>query len=74
MQAVIKDDDEKLRDLKENYGEGVYNAVTTALSEMNEYNPSGRFITSELWNYKDGRRATLKEGVAVLLKKRRRMV
>ncbi|KAL0413986.1 UNVERIFIED_CONTAM: protein INVOLVED IN DE NOVO 2 [Sesamum radiatum] len=66
--AVIKEDDEKLRDLKENYGEEVYNAVTAALCEINEYNPSGRYIISELWNYKDGRRASLKEGVEVLLK------
>ncbi|KAG8390855.1 hypothetical protein BUALT_Bualt01G0127000 [Buddleja alternifolia] len=67
-QAVINEDDEKLRDLKENYGEKVYNAVTQALFEINEYNPSGMYVTSELWNYNEGRRATLKEGVEVLLK------
>ncbi|KAI3470743.1 hypothetical protein Pfo_027406 [Paulownia fortunei] len=67
-QAVIKEDDEKLRDLMENYGDEVYNAVTAALFEINEYNPSGRYIISELWNYNEGRRANLKEGVAVLLK------
>ncbi|KAL7147932.1 hypothetical protein ABFS83_06G143400 [Erythranthe nasuta] len=70
-QAVIKEDDEKLRDLRENYGEEVYNAVTSALCEINEYNPSGRYIISELWNYGEGRRANLKEGVAVLLKQLR---
>ncbi|KAL6581055.1 hypothetical protein OROMI_006978 [Orobanche minor] len=67
-QAVINDDDEKLKDLKENYGDEVYNAVTGALYEINEYNPSGRYIISELWNYNDGRRASLNEGVEVLLK------
>ncbi|KAL6526813.1 hypothetical protein OROGR_015903 [Orobanche gracilis] len=67
-QAVINDDDEKLKDLKENYGDEVYNAVTGALCEINEYNPSGRYTISELWNYNDGRRANLKEGVEVLLK------
>lgn len=67
-QAVIKEDDEKLRDLRQHYGVEVYNAVTAALSEINEYNPSGRYITSELWNYNAGRRASLKEGVGVLLK------
>ncbi|KAL6526704.1 hypothetical protein OROGR_015794 [Orobanche gracilis] len=66
--AVIKEDDEKLRDLKESYGDDVYNAVTSALFEVNEYNPSGRYIISELWNYNESRRATLKEGVEVLLK------
>ncbi|KAK6145368.1 hypothetical protein DH2020_022188 [Rehmannia glutinosa] len=67
-QAVINDDDEKLRDLKENYGDEVYNAVTAALFEIIEYNPSGRYIISELWNYSEGKRATLKEGVEVVLK------
>ncbi|KAL8470504.1 hypothetical protein ACS0TY_033125 [Phlomoides rotata] len=66
-QAVLKDD-EKLRDLKETYGEEVYNAVTAALFEITEYNPSGRYIITELWNYEEGRRATLREGVAILLK------
>lgn len=51
----------------QNYGEEVYNAVTAALFEINEYNPSGRYIISELWNYDEGRRASLKEGVEVLL-------
>ncbi|KAH6787150.1 XH/XS domain-containing protein [Perilla frutescens var. hirtella] len=67
-QAVIMEDDEKLRDLREHYGDEVYNAVTEALSEINEYNPSGRYTISELWNYDEGRRASLKEGVGVLLK------
>ncbi|KAK4487817.1 hypothetical protein RD792_003553 [Penstemon davidsonii] len=64
---VLKEDDEKLRDLKKNYGEQVYNAVTTALFEINEYNPSGAYVTSELWNYREGRKAALAEGVSVLL-------
>lgn len=67
IQAVLKDD-EKLRDLKESYGEEVYNAVTAALFEITEYNPSGRYVITELWNYEEGRRATLREGVEVLLK------
>lgn len=65
---MIKEDDEKLTDLKKNYGIELYNAVTTALYEINEYNPSGSYITSELWHYDEGRRASLKEGVGVLLK------
>ncbi|XP_051116407.1 protein INVOLVED IN DE NOVO 2 [Andrographis paniculata] len=67
-QRVIDESDEKLRDLKENYGVEVYNAVTKALVEINEYNPSGSYVTTELWNERDDRRASLKEGVEVLLK------
>ncbi|PKI72372.1 hypothetical protein CRG98_007242 [Punica granatum] len=64
---IIDTEDEKLRDLREELGEGAYNAVVTALREVNEYNPSGRYITSELWNYGERRKASLKEGVEVLL-------
>ncbi|KAL5102032.1 hypothetical protein RYX36_006359 [Vicia faba] len=67
-QEVIDDEDEKLKELKNEMGEEVYGAVAAALKEINEYNPSGRYITSELWNYAEGKRATLREGVQVLLK------
>ncbi|XP_022765144.1 protein INVOLVED IN DE NOVO 2 isoform X2 [Durio zibethinus] len=67
-QEVINDDDEKLRDLKYELGNEVYKAVTSAIKEINEYNPSGRYIISELWNYGEGRKATLQEGVIFLLK------
>lgn len=64
---MIDDEDEKLKDLKRNYGEDVYKAVTAALIEINDYNPSGRYIISELWNYAVNQKATLEEGVTVLL-------
>ncbi|XP_040867886.1 kinesin-like protein KIF20B [Glycine max] len=63
---IIRDDDEKLNGLKNDLGEGAYKAVVEALLEINEHNPSGRYLTSVLWNYKQGRRATLKEGVQFL--------
>ncbi|KAG7633723.1 Zinc finger-XS domain [Arabidopsis suecica] len=64
---VIDDRDEKLRELKADLGDGPYNAVTIALLEINEYNPSGRYITTELWNFKVDKKATLEEGVTCLL-------
>ncbi|XP_058185667.1 factor of DNA methylation 1-like isoform X1 [Rhododendron vialii] len=65
---VIDKEDEKLKTLKEEYGNEVYEAVTTALIEMNDYNPSGRYVVYELWNFKEERKSTLKEGVSYLLK------
>ena len=68
VQEFINDEDEKLKGLKEEMGDEVYNAVTTALKEINEYNPSGRYIVSELWNFGEGRKASLKEGITFVLK------
>ncbi|CAI8589308.1 unnamed protein product [Vicia faba] len=67
-QEVIDDEDEKLKELKNEMGEQVHGAVVAALKEINEYNPSGRYVTSELWNYAEGKKATLREGVKLLLK------
>ncbi|KAL9226604.1 hypothetical protein vseg_002396 [Gypsophila vaccaria] len=64
---VINEDDEKLRELKREWGEDVCNAVKNSLKEINEYNPSGRYIITELWNNKEGRKATLEEGVSYIL-------
>ncbi|KAG8053455.1 hypothetical protein GUJ93_ZPchr0001g31392 [Zizania palustris] len=58
---VVNDDDTKLRHLWIEYGDDVCNAVKTALSEVNEYNASGRYAVPELWNFRKGRKATMKE-------------
>ncbi|WOH12507.1 hypothetical protein DCAR_0832011 [Daucus carota subsp. sativus] len=64
---IINLEDEKLKKLGAEWGNKVQTAVTTALKEMNQYNPSGRYIIWELWNYKEERKATLAEGASYLL-------
>ncbi|CAI8583893.1 unnamed protein product [Vicia faba] len=64
---IIDAADKKLNGLKRSVGKAAYNAVVAALTELNEYNPSGRYVTSELWNNAEDRRATLQEGIQFLL-------
>ncbi|KAF3774151.1 Factor of DNA methylation 1 [Nymphaea thermarum] len=66
--GVIDENDEKLRRLRIEWGEGPYEAVVTAMKELNEYNPSGRYVIEELWNHKENRKATLKEVIGYLVK------
>lgn len=57
-------DDDKLQELKREWGSVVHNAVVNALVEMKEYGClSDRSIAYELWNYKEGRKATTRECV-----------
>ena len=63
VQEIIDEEDERLKGLKDEYGEELYKAVITALIEMHEYNPSGRYVISEIWNYKKGRKASMREVV-----------
>ncbi|KAK4755666.1 hypothetical protein SAY87_009423 [Trapa incisa] len=67
-EEFIDEEDEKLKNLKREWGEAVYEAVVVALKELNEYNPSGRYVTTELWNFKDNRKATQKEAISFIVK------
>ncbi|GAB2269536.1 hypothetical protein Dimus_004456 [Dionaea muscipula] len=67
-EEIIDEENEKLKALKDEWGDEIYNAVVVALKELNEYNPSGRYVVPELWNYKEGRKATLKEVVTYVFK------
>ncbi|PIA35287.1 hypothetical protein AQUCO_03600156v1 [Aquilegia coerulea] len=66
---VIDPEDKKLKYLKNEFGNEVYDAVATALLELNEYNASGRYPVKQLWNFKEDRRATVKEGAMFILDK-----
>ncbi|KAF3595744.1 hypothetical protein DY000_02020232 [Brassica cretica] len=61
MKEVVDEEDEQLKKLREEWGAQVLEAVKTALEELNEYNPSGRYSVPALWNFKEKRKATLKE-------------
>ncbi|TVU37830.1 hypothetical protein EJB05_11170 [Eragrostis curvula] len=63
-QEMVDVDDDKLQELKKAWGEGPHDAVVRALMEMQEYDRlSDRSIAYELWNYKEGRKATTREGI-----------
>ena len=66
-QSVINEEDEKLKKLKQEWGDEIYSAVETALKEVNEYNPSGGYAVHELWNFKEQRKATLKEVITYIM-------
>lgn len=69
-QVTLNEEDEKLKQLKISSLDGeIYKAVTTALVELNTYNTNGRSRTAiaELWNFKQGRKASLKEGISYVL-------
>ncbi|RWV93538.1 hypothetical protein GW17_00044002, partial [Ensete ventricosum] len=68
QKEVIDDDDTNLKKLWIELGDDVCNAVKTSLVELNDYNPSGRYVIPELWNFKERRKATMKEVIVDLLK------
>ncbi|KAI3943562.1 hypothetical protein MKX01_004864 [Papaver californicum] len=69
LHEVIKEDDDKLKELKNEWGQEVYDAVTCALLEINKYNGSGRYPVPELWNFREERQASLKEVMQYVVQK-----
>lgn len=74
MQLVVDKNDLKLVKLKSDYGEELYNEVVRAKVEIVEYNPSGGYVVSEMWNLEKNRKATMEEGTDVMLKMRKKLV
>ncbi|CAA7032211.1 unnamed protein product [Microthlaspi erraticum] len=68
---VVDKKDGKLRKLKNDYGEEVYDEVVRTKLEIEEYNASGGYVISEIWNYEEKRKATIEEAVDVMLKIRK---
>nr|CAB3462414.1 unnamed protein product [Digitaria exilis] len=66
-QEIVDVEDDKLQELKRAWGSGAHNAVVNALLEMKEYGRlSDRSVAYELWNYKEGRKATMRECVTYM--------
>ncbi|KAF4353746.1 hypothetical protein F8388_024315 [Cannabis sativa] len=66
-EEIIDEEDESLRNLRKEWGETIYGTVVTGLKEIKEYNLNGRYIVPELWNFKEGRKATVKEVITFSL-------
>ncbi|XP_044962298.1 protein INVOLVED IN DE NOVO 2-like [Hordeum vulgare subsp. vulgare] len=62
----IDADDTKLQELKDEHGQEIYSLVTKALREYNAN--STRYPVGELWNFREERKASLKEAVQVVLR------
>lgn len=56
-----------MKDLRNEQGEEVWRTVTTVMSELNEYNPSGLYPVPELWNFKDDKKARLGEAAEYIV-------
>ncbi|KAK9700117.1 hypothetical protein RND81_08G218200 [Saponaria officinalis] len=67
LQEIIDESDTRMEELRKEWGEDAYKAVTSALLELNEYNPSGRYPVPEIWNFKEDRKAGLKEVIGYII-------
>jgi hypothetical protein len=68
MQEQIDEGDKDLQELKTEWGEDVFEAVTKALLELNEVNASGRYAVPEIGSLMADRKASLKEIIQYIIK------
>ncbi|KAM3346725.1 hypothetical protein ACQJBY_020977 [Aegilops geniculata] len=64
---VIDDNDPRLSKLRSDYGDNVCNAVKDGLRELKEYSPDEWRIMNEVWNFQEGRKATMTEVITCIL-------
>lgn len=69
MQEVIDDNDKKLAELREEWGEEAYKAVVNALLDSRKFDPRTNSSNPELWNFEEGRRADLKEVIQYIIQR-----
>ncbi|KAK8576977.1 hypothetical protein V6N13_121975 [Hibiscus sabdariffa] len=63
----IDEDDESLKEMRDEWGDVIYKAVTDALLEIEEYNPGRAYLVPELWNFEEDRKASLQEAIEHLM-------
>jgi hypothetical protein len=66
MQEVIDDVDERIVNLREEFGSKFCDIVTNALKEIMTYNPYEKYIVEVPWNYIIDKEATMKDIVLQL--------
>ncbi|KAL3345227.1 hypothetical protein AABB24_024265 [Solanum stoloniferum] len=66
---TIDQEDKHLQQLRKEWGYEVYLAVVIALKEIKEYNMKERTMTHQLWNFEEGRKATLEEAICLMEEK-----
>ncbi|KAL2651933.1 hypothetical protein R1flu_020061 [Riccia fluitans] len=64
----LDENNKDLLALKKELGKDVLESVVTALKEIEEWNPSGRYPIRAVWNLEENRRATLSEIIGFLSK------
>uniref|UniRef100_A0A803N2L3 Factor of DNA methylation 1-5/IDN2 domain-containing protein n=1 Tax=Chenopodium quinoa TaxID=63459 RepID=A0A803N2L3_CHEQI len=64
---VADENDKKLAELREDWGEKAYKAVVNALLDFRIYNSNVKSSMHEIWNFEEGRRADLKEFIQYMI-------